>query len=78
MSQVRVFDLRKRNGSKNPWQVRWRVRGRDHSRQFPTRASADTFRARLVTVRDQDASGPAGLARLEPQKSKRSGSPSGT
>ncbi|MEO7980588.1 MAG: tyrosine-type recombinase/integrase [Sporichthyaceae bacterium] len=53
---VQVFALTKRAGSSKPWQVRWRLthRGRrvDGSEQFPSKALAEDFRARLITARN--------------------------
>lgn len=54
MNRVHVFDLRQRSGSKNPWYVRWRVDGRDASRQFRTKAAARDFHARLLVAADRD------------------------
>jgi integrase len=48
VSRVHVFDLRQRAGSKNPWYVRWRVDGRDASRQFRTKGLAREFHARIL------------------------------
>ena len=53
MSRVQVFDLTQRPGStKLPWYVRWRLDGRDASRQFRTKAAARDFHARLWIAAD--------------------------
>ena len=52
MSRVQVFDLAQRAKSKNPWYVRWRVDGRDASKQFRTKAAARDFHARLLVAAD--------------------------
>ena len=53
---VQVFTLTKRAGSTKPWQVRWRLTHRarrvDGSGQFPSKALAEDFRARLITARN--------------------------
>ncbi|WP_018506244.1 tyrosine-type recombinase/integrase [Parafrankia discariae] len=46
---VRFWDVRKLEGKRRPYQVRWVVAGREKSRTFLTKALADGFRSRLVT-----------------------------
>jgi integrase len=47
--EVRFWDVRKLEGKRRPYQVRWVVAGREKSRTFATRALADSFRSNLVT-----------------------------
>lgn len=54
MNRLRVFNLNERVGSKNRWQVRWRVNGRDASRQFRTKAAARDFHAKLILADGED------------------------
>jgi integrase len=44
---VRIFAIRRRQAG-GPFEVRWRVAGRDKSKSFITRALADSYRAELV------------------------------
>jgi len=52
MQRAHVFSLNRRPGSRAPYQVRWRVHGRDHSRQFQTKAKAEQFRSQLLLAAD--------------------------
>jgi len=45
---VRVYAMRKRDGKRRPFEVRWRAAGRARSRSFTTRRLADSYRAELV------------------------------
>lgn len=48
---VRIYDPRERKDSKrNPWQVRWRVGGKETSKSFPSKTAAKTFYGRLDTA----------------------------
>jgi integrase len=54
VNRLHVFNLGQRAGSKNRWQVRWRINGKDASRQFRTKAAARDFHAKLILA-DGDA-----------------------
>jgi integrase len=58
VNRLHVFNLGQRAGSKNPWQVRWRINGKDASRQFRTKAAARDFHAKLILA-DGEAFDPA-------------------
>jgi len=45
---VRVYAIRRRDGKRRPFEVRWRAAGRARSRSFTTRRLADGYRAELV------------------------------
>lgn len=45
---MRVYEIRRRDGKRRPFEVRWRATGRARSRSFTTRALADGYRAELV------------------------------
>jgi hypothetical protein len=45
---VRIHTIRRRKNKRRPFEVRWRVAGRDKSKSFLTRALADSYRAELV------------------------------
>ena len=69
VTDVRVFSLQKRLGSRQPWMVRWRIthlgRRIDAAQQFPTKPRAEAFRARgyafdsLLSIRDFGIEPPA-------------------
>ena len=50
---VRIHTIRRRKNKRRPFEVRWRVAGRDKSRSFITRALADSYRAELVRAARQ-------------------------
>jgi integrase len=45
---VRFWDTRKNEGKRRPYEVRWVVAGKQHSRSFLTKALAESFRADLI------------------------------
>jgi hypothetical protein len=50
---VRIHTIRRRKNKGRPFEVRWRVAGRDKSKSFLTRALADSYRAELVRAARQ-------------------------
>ena len=50
---VRIHTIRRRKNKRRPFEVRWRVAGRDKSKSFLTRALADSYRAELVRAARQ-------------------------
>ena len=50
---VRIHAIRRRKNKRRPFEVRWRVAGRDKSKSFLTRALADSYRAELVRAARQ-------------------------
>jgi integrase len=50
---VRIHAIRRRKNRRRPFEVRWRVAGRDKSKSFLTRALADSYRAELVRAARQ-------------------------
>ncbi len=50
---VRIHTIRRRKNKRLPFEVRWRVAGRDKSKSFLTRALADGYRAELVRAARQ-------------------------
>ena len=50
---VRIHTIRRRKNKHRPFEVRWRVAGRDKSKSFLTRALADSYRAELVRAARQ-------------------------
>jgi integrase len=50
---VRIHTIRHRKNKRRPFEVRWRVAGREKSRSFLTRALADSYRAELVRAARQ-------------------------
>jgi hypothetical protein len=44
---VRIWELRKLDGRRRPWQVRWTVSGSEKSRTFATKALAEGLRSEL-------------------------------
>jgi integrase len=50
---VRIYTIRRRKNKRRPFEVRWRVAGRDKSKSFLTRALADSYRAELVRAARQ-------------------------
>ena len=48
---VRIHTIRRRKNKRRPFEVRWRVAGRDKSKSFLTRALADSYRAELSARR---------------------------
>ena len=50
---VRIHTIRRRKNKRRPFEVRWRVAGRDKSKSFFTRALADSYRAELVRAARQ-------------------------
>lgn len=46
--QVQFWKLRKSEGRRRPWSVRWKTAGREHSESYTTKALAESFRAELV------------------------------
>lgn len=47
---VRFWSVRRNDRRRRPWEVRWVVAGREHSRSFVTRALAESFRSDLVAA----------------------------
>jgi integrase len=47
---VRFWAIRRRSGRRLPFQLRWSVSGREHSKSFLTKALADAFRAELLSA----------------------------
>jgi hypothetical protein len=45
---VSVYAIRRRQGRRRAFEVRWKAAGRSRSRSFTTRALADSYRAELV------------------------------
>lgn len=45
---VRIYGVRRTRDRRRPFEVRWRVPGRDRSRSFISRGLADSYRAELV------------------------------
>jgi hypothetical protein len=45
---VRIYPIRRRKSRRRPFEVRWRVAGRDESKSFITRQLADSYRSELV------------------------------
>ncbi|HET9080869.1 MAG TPA: thiopeptide-type bacteriocin biosynthesis protein [Trebonia sp.] len=45
---VSVYAIRRRDGRRRPFEVRWRAAGRSRSKSFITRKLADSYRAELV------------------------------
>jgi hypothetical protein len=50
---VRIYTIRRRKNKRRPFEVRWRVAGRDRSKSFLTRALADSYRAELIRAARQ-------------------------
>ena len=50
---VRIHTIRRSKNKRRPFEVRWRVAGRDKSKSFLTRALADSYRAELVRAARQ-------------------------
>ncbi len=50
---VRIHMMRRRKNKRRPFEVRWRVAGRDKSKSFLTRALADSYRAELIRAARQ-------------------------
>jgi integrase len=50
---VRIHTIRRRKNKRRPFEVRWRVAGRDKSKSFLTRTLADSYRAELVRAARQ-------------------------
>lgn len=50
---VRIHMMRRRKNKRRPFEVRWRVAGRDNSKSFLTRALADSYRAELIRAARQ-------------------------
>jgi hypothetical protein len=50
---VRIHTIRRRKNKRRPFEVRWRVAGRDKSKSFLTRALADSYRAELIRAARQ-------------------------
>src|ERR1700712_273388 len=46
--QVQFWKLRKSEGRRRPWSVRWKTAEREHSESYTTKALAESFRAELV------------------------------
>lgn len=46
--QVQFWKLRKSEGRRRPWGVRWVTAGREHSESYATKALAESFRSELV------------------------------
>ena len=50
---VRIYTIRRRNGRRRPFEVRWQAAGRVRSKSFFTRGLADSYRAELVRAARQ-------------------------
>jgi hypothetical protein len=50
---VRIYTIRRRNGRRRPFEVRWQAAGRAWSKSFLTRGLADSYRAELVRAARQ-------------------------
>jgi hypothetical protein len=50
---VRIHTIRRRKNKRRPFEVRWRVAGRDKSKSFLTKTLADSYRAELVRAARQ-------------------------
>jgi len=50
---VRIHTICRRKNKRRPFEVRWRVAGRDKSKSFLTRALADNYRAELIRAARQ-------------------------
>jgi len=72
---VRIWELRKLDGRRRPWQVRWTVSGSEKSRTFATKALAEGFRselnqsARRGEAFDKTSGLPARMARVPSSRS---------
>src|SRR5690606_164107 len=47
---VKIWAIRKRSDSRNPYQLRWKVGPRPHSESFLTLGLAESRRAQLITA----------------------------
>jgi hypothetical protein len=55
---VRIYPIRRRKSRRRPFEVRWRVAGRDKSKSFITRQLADSYRC-YGAVNPQTVANPA-------------------
>lgn len=68
---VRVWEIRKRQGRRRPYELRWIVAGQEMSRSFATKALANGLRLELVSAQrrgeafDEDTGMPVSLVKTE-------------